>query len=87
MAGYLKSKVNLTEVGIVNNQLYHLIVFIAALGALLAIILTGHDGSGSLTTLVTQIAAGVLGGSGASALGNLVAPPTNTASAPTASKS
>lgn len=61
-----------------SNQVYHLVVFLAALAALLAIILTGHDSSGSLTAIVTQLAAGVVGGSGAAALGNLIAPPSTT---------
>lgn len=66
-----------------NNALYHLIVFLALLIFFAVLIVTGHDNSPLLTTIL----GGALGGSGASAVGPALAaffrgPSDPTASAP-----
>jgi hypothetical protein len=51
------------------NQMWgHIVVFVATLGFLLAVILTGHGNDPLLTTLLT----GAVGGSGGAALGGLL---------------
>lgn len=50
-----------------SNQLYHLIVFLACLGSLLALIITGHDNSPIINSLLT----GGVGGSAVGAFGKL----------------
>lgn len=70
-----------------NNGLYHLIVFLALLVFFAVLIVTGHDNSPLLTTLL----GGALGGSGASAIGPALAsffrgPTDPTASAPVTSQ-
>lgn len=56
-----------------NQSVYHLVVFVASLAALLALVITGHDNNIVLVSGLT----GIIGATGANASGNLFSLPTS----------
>lgn len=55
-----------------NTQVYHLVTLVIAVAALLTLILTGHDGNGSITAVLNSVLGGVVGGSAGVVVGNIV---------------
>lgn len=62
LKGAIKRENLITGATLMNNQVYHLIVFIVSISAIVGLIVSGHSDA-STTTLLTTVLGGATGGS------------------------
>lgn len=55
-----------------NNTVYHLVVFLTSLAAVVALLVTGHANP-DLQPLLANLIGGAMGGSGVAAIGGAIA--------------